>query len=69
MLYFSKFSRECMHPFHHSKRTSIKSLFPGAPNSAKFRGGGGVGEGQPRFDKRPGLQYFFYFLRVKNITF
>ena len=28
-----------MPPFHHSKRTSIISLFPGAPNSAKFRGG------------------------------
>ena len=38
---------------------------PGAPNSAKFRG---VAEGHPRFDKG-GLQYFFYFLRVKNRTF
>ena len=30
---------------------------------------GGVAEGHPRFDKGGGLQYFFYFLRVKNNFF
>ena len=34
------------------------------PNS----GGGGVAEGDPRFDKG-GVANFFYFLRVKNRTF
>ena len=62
---FSKLSRECMPPLHHRKRTSIISLFPGAPISAKFRG---VAEGQPIFDKGE-IAIIFSFLRVKNITF
>ena len=27
MLYFSKFSRECMPPFHYSKHAAITSIF------------------------------------------
>ena len=41
-----------------------KSLRAGAPNSAKFRGGG-VAEGQPRFDKgRVAIMFTFYALKI-----
>ena len=55
-----------MPPFHHSKRTSIISLFPalGAPNSAKFRGGGLQRASQvstkDKFDKL----FTFYALKI-----
>ena len=56
-----------MPPFHHSKRTSIISLFPGAPNSAKFKG---ACRGSAKIRQRGGgVAIIFYFLRVKNITF
>ena len=56
-----------------------RSTLTDAPNSAKFRGGGGGAEGQPRFDKG-GLQYFlftfyefkislFRILRYKKVPF
>ena len=38
-------------------------VLAGAPNSAKFRGGG-IAEGHPKFDKG-GLQYFFTFYALK----
>ena len=41
---------------------TLKQARQTRPNS------GGVPEGQPRFDKGGGCK-FFYFLRVKNITF
>ena len=37
--------------------------FPGSPNSAKFRRGGGVAEGQPRFDNG-GVAIIFYALKI-----
>ena len=67
MLYFSKFSRECMPPFHHSKCTSIISLFPGASNYAKFRGGC---RGPAKFDKGGGgVAIFFTFYALKISLF
>ena len=41
---------------------SKNNIPPGAPNSAKFRGGG-VAEGQPRFDKVGVANFFLLFTR------
>ena len=45
--------------------TPCLALEPGAPNSAKFRGGC---RGPAKIRQR-GVAIFFYFLRVKNIAF
>ena len=42
---------------------TIVTKWAGAPNSARFRGGGVNAEGHPRFDKG-GVAIIFYFLRV-----
>ena len=47
---------------------TIYLCVPGAPNSAKFRGGGGL-QKAIQDSTKGGLQYFFYFLRVNNKTF
>ena len=44
------------------------SMFVRRAKLGKIQGGGGVAEGQPRFDKG-GVAIIFYFLRDKDITF